>query len=81
MVLPYRLYGDGADSSQGQHFEITSVLPLLAESSSTLDTRVCLAIRNTVTTSDRARDLIHECVVWSAEAARARALRGNVSSP
>lgn len=68
--VPYRLYGDGADSHRGQHFEICTILPVLGGGKSTYDTRLLLSVRNTVLTTDEARTMIHERIAWSCECLR-----------
>lgn len=65
--IPLRIYGDGADAQQP--FEIYTVLPVLgAENSSTLDTRLLVAVRNTFKTHDSCRDDILTVIAWSFEA-------------
>jgi len=66
--LPMRVYGDGADAQQ--HFEIMTVLPLLTCSSSTMDSRILCSVRNCDRTTNEARRLILEVLVWSFEACR-----------
>lgn len=41
-VVPLRVYGDGADVSRSQHFELISLLPVLTSASTTLDTDGCV---------------------------------------
>ena len=66
--LPMRIYGDGADAQQ--HFEIMTVLPLLTCSSSTMDSRILCSVRNCDKTTNEARRLILEVLVWSFQALR-----------
>lgn len=61
--IPLRLYGDGADAQQ--HFEIMTVLPIMACGSSTLDTRLLCSVRNTDKTTADARTKINEVISWS----------------
>lgn len=65
-MIPFRLYGDGADAQQ--HFEIMTMLPTLAVSSSTLDSRILLSVRNTDKTTTVARTRILEVTSWSLKA-------------
>ena len=67
-VIPLRIYGDGADAQQ--HFEIMTVLPILASSSSTLDTRILCSVRNTEKTTVEARQKILVVLAWSFESLR-----------
>ena len=62
---PYRVYGDGADSHRNQSFEAITLLPCLSGSSSTMDTRILVSIRNTVSTASSARTKISEVIAWS----------------
>lgn len=66
--IPLRIYGDGADAQQ--HFEIFTLLPILGCSSSTLDSRILLNVRNTEKTAPEARRTILEIIAWSFEALR-----------
>ena len=66
--IPLRIYGDGADAQQ--HFEIFTLLPILGCSSSTLDSRILLTVRNTEKTAPEARRTILEIIAWSFEALR-----------
>ena len=65
MAIPYRVYGDGADSHRNQSFEAITLLPCLSGSSSTMDTRILVSIRNTVSTASSARTKISEVIAWS----------------
>ena len=69
-VLPYRIYGDSADSRRNQNFELTSMIPLLSAGSSTMDTRLVLSVRSTTATSPRASHIVNEVLAWSFEAMR-----------
>lgn len=69
-VVPYRIYGDGADSKRNQHFELTSMLPCCASGSSTLDTRIVLSIRSTTGTSSESFQIVNRVLTWSFEAMR-----------
>lgn len=64
-TIPVRLYGDGADSTKNQKFEVTSLLPVLGLSGSTLDSRIMLACRNVGATTDQGRDAINTVITWS----------------
>ena len=66
--IPLRIYGDGADAQQ--HFEIFTMLPILGCSSSTLDSRILLNVRNTEKTTPEARRKILEIIAWSFESLR-----------
>lgn len=66
--IPFRVYGDGADSSQP--FELFSILPVLCSSSSTLDGRLVTAVRNTHQSHDSTRDKILGVIAWSFQALR-----------
>ena len=66
--MPLRLYGDGADATQ--HFELMTLLPCLCCSSSTLDSRIAISIRNSNKTTVEARHKILEVLAWSFEALR-----------
>lgn len=66
--VPLRLYGDGANAQQ--HFEINTVLPVLACGHSTLDTRLLCSVRNTQKTTVKARTDILVVLAWSFEALR-----------
>jgi hypothetical protein len=68
MCTQVRLYGDGADAQQ--HFELMSLLAVLGGSSSTLDSRLALSIRNSNRTSSEARTLICEVIAWSFDSLR-----------
>lgn len=68
--LPLRIYGDGADAQANAHFEMYTVLPVLSVASSTLDTRLLYAVRNTDKTSPESRKKILETLAWSFEAMR-----------
>ena len=68
-VIPLRIYGDGADAAR--KFEMFSLLPILSASSSTLDTRLVLAVRNCSRTYSDCRVKISEVLAWSFEALRA----------
>ena len=65
MAIPYRVYGDGADSHRNQSFEAITLLPCLSGSSSTMDTRILVSVRNTVSTASSARTKISEVIAWS----------------
>ncbi len=69
-ALPLRLYGDGADSTRSQHFEIVTLLPTLACSHTTRDSRIVLSVRSAVHTGHKALELISEVLAWSFEALR-----------
>ena len=69
-MIPYRVYGDSADSKRNQNFELTSLLPCCATGSATLDTRIVLAIRSTSSTSPESCHIINEVLTWSFEAMR-----------
>ena len=62
-VVPLRVYGDGADAQQ--HFEIMTILPVLSASSSTLDSRILVSVRNSDKTTNEARYKILEVLSWS----------------
>lgn len=64
-MVPLRVYGDGADAQSNQHFEMITVLPILSASSSTMDTRILVAVRNSDKTMDECRTKILEVVAWS----------------
>ena len=64
-TLPVRLYGDGADATRNQKFEVTSILPVLGLSSATMDSRIMLSCRNVCATGAGARDLVHKVIAWS----------------
>lgn len=64
-TIPLRIYGDGADAQQ--HFEIVTILPVLASGSSTLDTRILCSVRNTDKTMVETRHKILEAIRWSFE--------------
>ena len=66
--LQVRLYGDGADAQQ--HFELMTMLAVVTSSSSTLDSRLVLSVRNTHRTTVECRDLINEVIAWSFESMR-----------
>lgn len=66
--FPVRLYGDGAEAQQP--FEIYTILSVMGESDSTLDSRLLTTTRNTLSTADTARDRILEVLAWSLEACR-----------
>ena len=66
--VPLRLYGDGANAQQ--HFEINTILPVLACGHSTLDTRLLCSVRNTQKTTVKARTDILVVLAWSFEALR-----------
>ena len=74
-VVPLRLYGDGADVSLSQHFEMMSVLPVLTSTSTTLDTRMVISVRSTTMTERSAVDAICSVVAWSFTALRPLAER------
>ena len=74
-VLPMRLYGDSADSTKSQNFELMSILPVLAVASNTLDTRIVVSVRSTGATSSKASHKINEVLAWSFEAMRRMAER------
>lgn len=65
MLIPLRIYGDGADAQSNQHFEMITLLPVLSASSSTLDTRLLMAVRNSDKTMVECRTKILEVVAWS----------------
>lgn len=71
-ALPLRLYGDGADVRGHNHFELMTLLPVLGASTSTMDTRLLLAVRSTIQT-DQGPTVSKICEVlrWSFEALRA----------
>ena len=64
-LVPLRIYGDGADAQRNQPWEMFTMLPILGMKSSTLDSRLLLAIRNTTYTTSDCRDLILETIAWS----------------
>ena len=68
LCIPLRLYGDGADAQQ--HFEIFTMLPVLSTSSSTLDSRILLSVRNCDKTTVKAREDILQTLAWSFESLR-----------
>ena len=65
---PLRIYGDGAEAQQ--HFELISILPVLACGHNTLDTRLVCAVRNSQKTTTAARHQILIVLAWSFEALR-----------
>ena len=65
LAIPYRVYGDGADSHRNQNFEAMTLLPVLASGSSTLDTRILVSVRNCQGTAASARTKISETIAWS----------------
>lgn len=67
-LVPLRLYGDGADAQQ--HFEIMTILPVLASNHSTLDSRILCSVRNTYKTTTECRRQILEVLAWSFKALR-----------
>lgn len=67
-VIPLRIYGDGADAAR--KFEFFSLLPILACSSSTMDTRLVLSVRNCSRTYSDCRVKLAEVIAWSFEALR-----------
>ena len=69
-VVPLRVYGDGADVSRSQHFELISLLPVLTSASTTLDTRMAVSIRSTTVTEKSAVDAICSVIAWSFAALR-----------
>ena len=70
LYVPLRLYGDGADGRYGNvHFELYSILPVLAVSSSTLDSRLLTCVRNTATVPET-RTTICRILAWSFNALR-----------
>ena len=58
-----RLYGDGADAQQ--HFELMSLLAVVTSSSSTLDSRIALSVRNCNRTTAESRQIICTVIAWS----------------
>lgn len=68
LLAQVRIYGDGADAQQ--HFELMSLLAVVTGSSSTLDSRVALSVRNCNQTSPEARKLICDVVAWSFDSLR-----------
>ena len=66
--IPLRIYGDGADAQQ--HFEIMTILPVLASNTSTLDSRLLCSVRNCDKTTVDARFRIMEVLAWSFQALR-----------
>ena len=64
--IPLRIYGDGAEAQQP--FEIYTLLSVLHEGSSTMDSRLLISCRNCHQTTDRARTDILETIAWSFEA-------------
>lgn len=69
-TIPVRLYGDGADATRNQKFEVSSLLPVLGLSHATLDSRIVLSCRNVGATTDEARDQINTVLAWSFECLR-----------
>lgn len=69
-TIPLRLYGDGADAHRNQSWEMFTMLPLLGGTSSTLDTRLLLSVRNTTYTMSDCRDSILQVIAWSFECLR-----------
>lgn len=69
-IIPYRIYGDAADSRRAQNFELTSMIPIMSCGSATLDTRLALCVRSTVATSPEASHVVNEVLAWSFEAMR-----------
>lgn len=67
--LPLRIYGDGADARGRACFELYSILPVLSVSSSTLDSRLLVCVRNTATVTDT-RQTICQILEWSFAALR-----------
>ena len=70
MPTEVRLYGDGADAHRAQHFELMSLLAVIPGSSSTLDSRVPLSVRNTNKTASESRQVICSVLAWSFDALR-----------
>lgn len=76
LAIPLRIYGDGAEPAQGQHFEATTrVTVLLGSGKSTLDTRFLCAVRNTLATDDIAVLWIADVMRWSFDALRCSNLK------
>ena len=69
-IIPLRIYGDGADVNKSGtlHFELLSLLPTLTASSSTLDSRLLLAVRSTYHTDPSALHDLSAVIAWSFEA-------------
>ncbi|CAL1130239.1 unnamed protein product [Cladocopium goreaui] len=71
-VIPFRLFGDGAESSRKQKFEIlTLVLPVVSHanrSSATMDTRILISCMSGTYCNHYSRTRILETIAWSFEA-------------
>lgn len=78
--MPLRLYGDGADAHNAQHFELMSMLPILCASSSTMDSRLLLTVRSCDKTTTQTRTDILTVIAWSFEALRACTLKFSMIS-
>lgn len=66
--VPLRIYGDGAEAQQ--HFELMTILPVLASNHSTMDSRIVISVRNTQRTTAACRYRILEVLAWSFKALR-----------
>ncbi len=75
---PLRLYGDGADAQTQQHFEIHTILPVLACNSSALDSRILCSVRNSTKTTNECRTQILEVLAWSFESLRTLVIKKSV---
>ena len=78
--MPLRIYGDGADAHNAQHFELMSMLPVLCASNSTMDSRILLTVRNCDKTTNQTRTDILTVIAWSFEALRACTLKFSMLS-